>query len=106
MSAKIFDKPMLHAVMVSWTESEQGWGYRPDGVSLHISSQSAKDYIVEYWKGMPKEVPYEYTRNDDQGKSVGVTPELYHRIRESKGSILRLGPGEYYQLVENGSIIR
>jgi len=106
MSSTLDQAPMLHAIMVSWTESERGWGYRPDGVSLHISSADAKEYIAKYWSRMPKEVPDEYTRNDDDGKSIGVTPELYHRIRESKGSTLRLGPGEYYQLVEKGSIIR
>lgn len=35
-----------------WIESEQGWGQRPDGVSIHFSLASHKQYTDAYWAAM------------------------------------------------------
>ena len=45
-----------------WEESEKGWGVRPDGYSLHSNQEDVKKYIKEYWDGMPKQTPDEYSR--------------------------------------------
>lgn len=40
---------MYMAVKVHWTESESGWGQRPDGTTLHKDMGVAEKYIKEYW---------------------------------------------------------
>ena len=34
-------------VKIDWTETERGWGQRPDGKSFHISMEEAEKYIKE-----------------------------------------------------------
>ena len=51
----------LTAVFVSWTETERGWGQRPDGCSVHLSMEEWKKYFDNHKKGQPKEVPHEYS---------------------------------------------
>jgi len=47
---------------VEWTESEQGWGQRPDGYSYHKDMMTAESYISAYWARMPDgPAPDEYT---------------------------------------------
>lgn len=33
---------------ITWTEFESGWGQRPDGVSLHKDSDTAKAFKTRY----------------------------------------------------------
>lgn len=47
---------------VDWTESEAGWGQRPDGHTLHFSKEMADAYIKAHWDGMPATVPSCYSR--------------------------------------------
>ncbi len=58
------------AFAISWTESEAGWGKRPDGYSLHESQEDATAYIKAYWK---REKEY----NLDNG--IVGTPGCYSR---------------------------
>jgi hypothetical protein len=53
--------PTITAVYVSWTESERGWGMRPDGCSIHLSMDEWARYFREWNASQPKEVPAEYT---------------------------------------------
>lgn len=46
---------------VNWTEYERGWGSRPDGHTLHLTEEVAKEYISDYWARQPKNVPDEYS---------------------------------------------
>lgn len=53
--------PVVH--MLSWEESEAGWGCRPDGVSLHLTAAHAKAYLQAFYAARPP----------------GLTPECYDR---------------------------
>lgn len=44
-----------------WMESERGWGQRPDGFSIHLSSEDYKKFVEDYWASMPDEIPDEYS---------------------------------------------
>jgi hypothetical protein len=69
-----------------WEESEQGWGVRPDGYSLHTSQEALTEYVKTYWEGMPEEPPTEYSRpegfaylttpNPVQAKALLSSPNL------------------------------
>lgn len=62
----------------TWTESESGWGQRPDGCSLHVSKEERNKYVKEYWSEMPDETPVEYSRPDDNGKYIDIPDD--HKI--------------------------
>jgi len=58
----------MEVIVQQWTETEQGWGSRPDGISVHFSEEQRIAYIKEYqdnlnkfWKG---KVPREYSYPD------------------------------------------
>jgi len=79
------------AYLITWTESEEGWGVRPDGASLHLTQDDANEYLNEYWAHMPVEVPTEYSRNDGVvGKLVAIGLNLYRRLNLSKKHGIRL----------------
>jgi len=56
-------KYALH--MITWLESEAGWGQRPDGYSLHISHEVAKKYSDDYMSRQKEALgpgtPHEYS---------------------------------------------
>ena len=58
---------MLSIVKIDWTESEQGWGQRPDGTSLHANMEEANRYIEEFWK------------EEKERNPSGRVPECYSR---------------------------
>lgn len=66
------------AYVVSWTETERGWGCRPDGYSLHESKKDVSAYIAAYW-AREKElnpggsVPDEYSRPDNEHRPTLTT---------------------------------
>jgi hypothetical protein len=39
---------------INWTESERGYGQRPDGHTLHLTKDDAEQFIAEYWDKQPK----------------------------------------------------
>lgn len=84
----------------TWTETERGWGTRPDGASLHLSEDDYKKYIQEYWDGMPKETPHEYSRPDDNLKKIHVSDKVYKQVCKSKNG-LRLWKWEYNDLLKD-----
>lgn len=90
MAAKVKDKTHV-AYLITWTESERGWGQRPDGASLHLTQDDAKVYLKEYWDRMPVDVPHGYSRNDSSsGKMVAVGPVLYKELKRNKKHGIRL----------------
>jgi hypothetical protein len=54
------NKSGLTAYRISWTESETGWGQRPDGYSLHISFTEASRYLKKTYDVLPEQTPDEY----------------------------------------------
>lgn len=53
------------AFQIDWTESESGWGQRPDGSSLHATEEDARSFINEYYEKLRKHygdrTPNEYS---------------------------------------------
>lgn len=70
-----------------WLESEQGWGTRPDGYSLHMNDLDRETYVDEYWETMPKEVPQEYSRPDGTAYWCPVSEETYEKVKASKNGL-------------------
>lgn len=107
------ESAMWEAHMIMWTESERGWGQRPDGVSLHENKKDAAQFVKEYWERERARnksagitgVPDEYSRPDDEGARVLVSTELLERIRES-GNGIRLWQGAYHSLLREEEIQR
>ena len=71
----------------SWEESEREWGQRPDGYSLHLTEQDAKDYIKSYMDGQKEQLgertPDEYTRPAGSPYRVIITDKTYANLQES-----------------------
>ena len=102
---------MFPAVVVTWTESERGWGCRPDGVSLHLTTADAAAFIKAYWDWMPPRdaegsPPDEYTRNDNDGSPIQVSRELRDKIAASKKKGITLGNSEWANLQKSGDAVR
>jgi hypothetical protein len=71
-----------------WTESERGWGQRPDGYSLHLTAELAKQYVVEYNAKLPSgPAPDEYTFADGGAVEVEVSEKLHQMLQEKGGSM-------------------
>ena len=95
---------LRYAVLDTWTESERGWGTRPDGATLHLTMEDYKKYVEEYWGRMPKEIPDEYSRPDGSPRNVVISDELYQKVVASKNGI-PLWQGEYSKMKSEQQII-
>ena len=89
---------------MTWTESEAGWGQRPDGCSIHLQKEDVDVYVKEYWDTMPKEVPDEYSRPDSNAREVVVSDKLYKEIKKTKNG-LRLWQSELREKKEKDEIL-
>ncbi len=74
-----------------WTETELGWGTRPDGFTLHMTEQHRAQYIRQYWAGMPDRVPDEYSRPDGEPYHCEVDEATYARMQAEGGTIWGAG---------------
>lgn len=74
-------------VRQDWMESERGWGMRPDGHTLHLTSADRDAYVKAYWDRMPDEVPDEYSAPYGDPVSVKVDESVYQKIKASKNGI-------------------
>jgi hypothetical protein len=81
---------MDQAFVLTWTESERGWGTRPDGYSVHISAEEARQYVDRHWASFPQgqAAPDEYDRPDSE-KPFGVVLQdaAFARMLKEKKSI-------------------
>lgn len=66
--------------VVSWLESERGWGVRPDGYSVHKSLEDYAAYMKNYWANMPDTAPDEYSRPSSNPEERFVNKRAYDRI--------------------------
>ena len=55
------NKKLQEIVYVDWTESERGWGLRPDGCSLHLNEHEYELFLRDYNRSLPEDVPDEYS---------------------------------------------
>ena len=106
---------MPTVVCQEWTESERGWGCRPDGATLHVSKSERDSFIEAYWEKMPKEVPDEYSRPDGEPKLLDVDDETYAKVKAGEHGIwllqcdyskllrarpeLKVQPGQEFKLI-------
>jgi len=74
-------------IVQKWEESEDGWGTRPDGYSLHLTDEDCRAYIQEYWDRMPAEVPDEYSRPDGTPYRAEVDEETFAAVQASENGI-------------------
>ena len=70
MTTKTKPQKQFVALKLTWTESERGWGQRPDGYSLHETQQDVSAYIAAYWA---EEKAYNLKHG------ITGTPECYSR---------------------------
>ncbi len=95
------------AILETWTESEAGWGQRPDGCSIHIDKESYKGFVENHWKKLKEyygeSTPHEYDRPDNNLQVVKVSDELFTKIGESEFG-LRMWNGEFDRLLKEGQI--
>jgi hypothetical protein len=83
---------MDQAFVYSWTERERGFGQRPDGLSVHVSEQEARNYVARHFASMPSEAPDEYEQPDsDIPFGVVLQDAAFARLLAEKKS-MRLRP--------------
>lgn len=70
-------------IVQKWEESEEGWGTRPDGYSLHLSDKDRGQFIEDYWDSMPDEVQEEYSRPDGEPYRATVLARLFNKVKKS-----------------------
>jgi len=80
---------MQKAIIQYWEESEEGWGMRPDGATLHKSLEDCQAYIKHYWtvvlkRNRGKGVPHEYSRPAGIPSEIMIPTAIYKKI-ESNG---------------------
>lgn len=76
-------------VLQQWTESERGWGRRPDGHSLHIDNEEKEKYVKKYWEDERKSngssgTPDEYSFPDGNATLVSIPKKLYDEVVSKK----------------------
>lgn len=81
---------MYMAVKIYWTESESGWGQRPDGTTVHKDMDIANKYIADYWKKEKErnpsgDTPSCYVR-PDKPEVTPVPVEVFEYLNEVKDS--------------------
>ncbi len=102
---------MKKAYIETWTESEAGWGSRPDGISLHLSEEDYNKFVNKHWEYEKKLnpsgiVPHEYVRQDNDLRQIRVSDSLYNKILKSKKFFgLRFDKSESIKLIKNKEII-
>lgn len=79
---------MKSLVLQYWTETERGWGQRPDGISLHFNQEDRDQYIKDYWERQPDRIngraPDEYTFPDGDCVRVEVLDVLFTEVMQSE----------------------
>lgn len=94
------------AFLETWTESESGWGQRPDGCSIHLTKEDYKKYVDKYWAGMPNSVPDEYERPDSNLREIVLSEKLFKELKSKKSKNgIRLWQTQFRELKEKNEIL-
>ena len=66
---------VILAVCQDWTESESGWGRRPDGHTLHLTREDRDLYVEGHGRDINNkaQTPAEYTTTDGKPRTVVIT---------------------------------
>ena len=66
-----------------WEESERGWGIRPDGCSLHLSTNEHDKYLNEIYSVRQSSlVPDEYDRISGGLVECFISDTLFETLKE------------------------
>lgn len=95
---------MLEAVLITWIESERGWGQSPDGCTIHLNEKDYKDYLTEYNADLPDEVPEAYSRPEGGLRKVVISEKLHERLLASDNGIC-LWEKEFKELKNSNQIL-
>jgi len=78
-------------VVKEWTESERGWGTRPDGYSVHLTNADSEKFLAEYDEREKKRNPssgvpecYSFPEVGSIVKDVGE--EVYQKLLDCRKS--------------------
>lgn len=75
---------------VDWTETERGWGDRPDGTTFYSSKEEAQKHIDEHWAWYKEEygdqAPHEYSYPSDPSLFELKDEKLYEEVKK-KGKV-------------------
>ncbi len=79
-------------IVQKWEESEQGWGIRPDGYSLHLTEEDRKAFVTAYWATLPDEAPYCYSSpsGTPYRAAVNLNPETLAALQAAGATGLRI----------------
>lgn len=91
---------MRVAICQAWEESEQGWGPRSDGCSLHLTKEQRKIYVDNFYINQRARLGSSadiYSRVIGEPFLVVVDYEIFARIRDSDNGI-RLWQNDYIKL--------
>lgn len=70
-----------------WTESERGWGARPDGFTLHLTEEDRVQFVQKHWGDRQQEsVPDDYSYPDGTPYVCEVSEEEYQEVVSHGGS--------------------
>ncbi len=95
---------MNNAILDTWTESERGWGQRPDGCTIHLTEKDYKEYVKAYWAKMPDTVQDEYSRPDNRLRNIVISDVLFENLSKSENGIC-LWQSEFNKLKESSEIL-
>jgi hypothetical protein len=92
---------MFPVVMQQWTETERGWGRRPDGITLHLNRAHRDIYVNAFnaKHNSKKATPEEYTFADGEPTVIDVSAEAYEAIKQSGGTVQLSNEGQIKTLV-------
>lgn len=78
--------PVRTVLAQDWEESERGWGTRPDGFTLHLTSEAHQAYVKDYYlrNNNRAVTPDEYTRVCGDPKMVQVSEKIYKKLVKHK----------------------
>jgi hypothetical protein len=78
--------PVRTVIGQDWWERERGWGMRPDGFTLHLTTAARDAYIKYYnetYNNLPS-APDEYTKAEGDPKIVQVSEKIYKKLLKYK----------------------
>ena len=82
---------MFKVLMQAWTESERGWGMRPDGYTFHLTKEDHAKFVKDNWNWYVSRygnrTPDEYSFPDGDVVQVTVTKECFEQLLEEDNGL-------------------
>lgn len=71
---------MKRVIVQKWEEHEPGWGFRPDGYSLHITEDDRKTFVDQVVASEEASRSLEDSRPDGDPYTIDVEESEYEEI--------------------------